>query len=159
MKLIGTFLATLLLCSFSPAQSSSAKYVQVSSKVIGGPIRPGSTFKAEVRLKIAKGWHINSHAPAQEYMIGTNFVVDSTEGCTVAAMEYPKGQSVTLSISETPFSVYDGTVAIVVTLKTSADLPKGKHVLKGKLTLQACNDQICVAPSTIPVDIPVTVGG
>jgi DsbC/DsbD-like thiol-disulfide interchange protein len=91
-------------------------------------------------------------------MIGTTLEMDSTAGYSVSDIRYPQERSVKLSISETPFSLYDGTVAIVVTFRVSADVPRGKCVLKGNLTFQACNDKICVAPSTIPVSIPVTVG-
>jgi thiol:disulfide interchange protein DsbD len=156
-RLFGILLAMTTVLYSAAAQSSSAKNVRVSSKVLDGTVKPGSTFRAEVKLTIARGWHINSHMPSQEYMIGTTLELDSTAGYSVSDIQYPCERSVKLSISETPFSLYDGTVTIVVTLKASADVPKGKSVLKGKLTFQACNDKICVAPSTVPVSIPVTV--
>ena len=158
MRLFATFLAAAVLCSASPAQTASAKHVRVSSNVSGGSVLPGNTFNVEVKLTVGKGWHVNSHTPAQEYMIPTVIVIDSTEGFAVTGIQYPKGQSVSLSISDTPFSVYDGTVAIVVSLTASANLAPGKKTLNGTITLQACNNQICVAPSTIRVSIPVTVG-
>ncbi len=133
--------------------------MRVSSKAFKETVTPGGTFQAEVKLAIAGGWHINAHKPSQEYMIGTTLEMDSTSEFSVSGIQYPPGRSVKLSISETPFSLYDGTVAIVVTLKASASAPRGKSVLKGKLTFQACNDKICTAPSTVPVSIPVTVGG
>jgi thiol:disulfide interchange protein DsbD len=35
----------------------------------------------------------------------------------------------------------------------------GTHALTGKLTFQACNDQVCLAPATVPVEIAVSVTG
>ncbi len=157
MKFLGIILTSLALVSFSPAQSSSAKHVRVSVKTPANPVKSGETFKAEVTLTIADGWHINSNTPKQEYMIGTSLTVDTTEGFAMAQVVYPKEQTVKLSISETPLRVYSGTVGITVTFATSANVAKGKVVLKGTLRLQACNDQICVAPSTIPVELPVTI--
>ncbi len=140
------------------AQKSSVNNVRVSSRTLDKTAKPGGTIRAEVKLVIAKGWHINAHVPSQEYMIGTSFAMDSTGGFSESDVQYPEARPVKLSISETPFNVYDGTVVISVTVRVSPDAPKGTNVLHGTLTFQACNDRICAAPSTVPVRIPVTVG-
>jgi hypothetical protein len=59
-------------------------------------------------------------------MIGTALEMDWTARYSVSDIRYPRERSVKLSISGTPFSLYDGTVTIVVTRKASADVHKGR---------------------------------
>jgi thiol:disulfide interchange protein DsbD len=159
MRILASIVIALLCASFGSAQSASSKHVEVTAKPLPGKIKKGSTFNVELRLKIAKGWHINSNDPSQEYMIGTAFVFEPREGFEVSDIRYPEGKSVKLAISETPLSVYDETISIIVTFKISNNVAHGKASLIGRLTFQACNDQICVAPSTVPVTIPIDVAG
>ncbi|HTP14014.1 MAG TPA: protein-disulfide reductase DsbD domain-containing protein [Bacteroidota bacterium] len=157
-KCLGIFFAAATLCSPLAAQRTSAVNVQVSSKTLDQVARPGGTVRAEVKLVIANGWHINSHAPSQEYMIATSLVVDSTAAFPASGIRYPEARSVRLSLAESPLTLYEGTVVIQVTCTVAPDAPKGKHVLNGTVTFQACNDKVCLAPSAVPLKIPVTVG-
>jgi DsbC/DsbD-like thiol-disulfide interchange protein len=158
MKII----VSLLIISWgtSPvfAQSSSSKHVQVSARTQTGIITRGSVFNAELVLRIAKGWHINSHTPTQDYLIGTSFSLDPAEGFEISKIQYPEGKSIKLAMSETPLSVYDDTISITITVKIANSVRAGTNSLSGKITVQACNDRVCVAPATIPVRIPVEIG-
>jgi hypothetical protein len=42
-------------------------------------------------------------------------------------------------------------------LKATPAAEPGKHNLSAKLRVQACDDQVCYAPGTIDLTIPVTV--
>lgn len=140
-----------------PGAASSASKVSVETKLSHEKVPAGSTFKAAVVLKIAEGWHINSNTPSEEYLIGTSLDLKPAEGVIVADLQYPKGKRLKFAFSETPLDVYEGTTSIFLTLKLSDKIPPGPITLEGSLQVQACNDQVCLAPSRIPVSIPITV--
>ena len=112
-----------------------------------------------LQLKIDKDWHINSHTPTFDYLIGTTFELQSKEGIILTDVQYPKGNLVSLSFADQPIDVYEGTTTIFASLKISDKLNLGIDTIKGSITFQACNNQICLPPSTIDVNIPIQIVG
>ena len=56
-----------------PAQpSSTEQQVSVETKLSTDKIQVGSTARIAIQLKIEKDWHVNSHTPTFDYLIGTN---------------------------------------------------------------------------------------
>ncbi len=54
-------------------------------------------------------------------------------------------------------SVYTGTFDIKTELSAPASAPKGATEIVGKLSYQACNNQMCFRPASVAVRVPVTV--
>ena len=158
--LIAVFLATGSLVKgqdLAPLSRSSAQTVHVEYKQSVDRVVKGSTFQMAVLLRIDKGWHINSHRPTSEFLIPTTFELEPKEGLIVTDIRYPKGKSAKLGFSEQPLDVFEGTVSIFASIKVSEKFMAGSDTLRGKLRLQACNDQLCLAPSTINVSLPMMV--
>lgn len=136
---------------------SSASKVSVSTKLSAEKIPAGSTFKAALILNIAEGWHINSHTPSFDYLIGTNVQLEPKEGIILSDLQYPPGKNLKFAFADDVLNVYEGSVKIFLSLKLSERFPVGKDTLLAKLRVQACDDQVCLAPSTIDVPIPFDV--
>src|SRR5216684_3773247 len=68
-----------------------------------------------------------------------------------AKIEYPSSTRFTAKFAPEGLDVYEGSVAI--TARFSKDSLTGIKAIKGTLTAQACTDQICLSPSTLPVSI------
>jgi len=132
---------------------------QVNARVIlsADKMQAGSTLQIALQLKINNEWHINSHTPTFDYLIGTTFELQSKEGIILTDVQYPKGKLVSLSFAEQPIDVYEGTTTIFASLRISDKLKPGTDTVKGSITAQPCNNQICLAPSTIDVNIPVQI--
>ena len=137
--------------------SSSESKVSVSSKLSVDKAAAGSTFKAAVVLKIAEGWHINSHTPTYDYLIGTTLEPVRREGVIVTDVRYPTGEKTKFGFAEDSLSVYQGSPTIFFTVKLSEKVPLGKDTLRAKLEVQSCNEQICLAPASIDVLIPIEI--
>jgi thioredoxin:protein disulfide reductase len=138
------------------AQSSStAKQVSVKVQLSSDKIRVGGTAQAAIQLNINENWHVNSHHPTFDYLIGTMFDLEGKEGVILADVQYPAGKVVPLSFAEKPIDVYEGTPTIFASIKFSDKLPLGIDTVKANITVQACNDQFCLAPATLEVIIPV----
>lgn len=99
----------------------------------------GSTL--ELELRIAPGWHINSGEPYQKYLRPTRLSLRQ-EVSGRLAMTYPKGEDQRLG--DETLSLYSGKV----TLRGEVQAPPNAH-LPLELQVQACNDQVCLAPEVV----------
>lgn len=135
----------------------SATKVRLSVALSTAKIPAGSTFKAAVILSIDEGWHINSNTPTYDYLIGTNLQLQPKEGVILTDVQYPEGKDLKFAFADNALNVYENTVTIFLTLKVSEKFPKTNDTLVASVTVQACDNQVCLAPSTIPVLLPIEV--
>jgi len=131
--------------------------VKVRSEPSTYKIKSGTSAQISVVLDIDNGYHINSNRPTEKYLIPTALKLDRMPGLTAAVVRYPKAKLQKFSFSDKPLSVFEGKAILKFTARALPSLPPGNHTLKGKLTLQACNDQLCLRPQTVDVDIPIEV--
>lgn len=145
-----------LMCATASAQSS-ASVVNTRPALSVDKVKQGSRFQAAVVADISSGYHINSSHPSESYLIATALKLDKRQGITAGPVLYPKGQLKKFSFSEKPLSVYEGRAIFKFTATASPALGTGNQSIHGKLTVQACNDQACLQPKTIDVEIPFEV--
>jgi thiol:disulfide interchange protein DsbD len=157
-----TFIFFLLAFStqtFSQPAFSSAGKVSIETKNSVDKIPAGSSFNVAVIVKIADGWHVNSHTPSTPDLIGAKLDVEPKDGFIIADVSYPKGSDEKLSFSDSPLNVYQGNQIIFLNVKTSKNLKNGADTLHASLLVQACNNQICLAPSSILIIVPIEIVG
>jgi thiol:disulfide interchange protein DsbD len=150
----------LLLALTSPlaAQSlGSSDKLDVSAALSADAVAPGSTVRLAVILDMHEGWHVNAHRPTYDYLIGTKLELELKEGIILADLRYPKGVSMKLGFAEKPIDVYEHRTIIFADLKVSGRYTPGVDTIRGRVMVQACNDEVCLAPSHIPVAIPLTI--
>jgi DsbC/DsbD-like thiol-disulfide interchange protein len=117
----------------------------------------GGSADVTVRLKIQDGYHINANPPSYPYLKATELEIPSSAGISVAFISYPNPITKKFSFAEKPLAVYEGETALTVRLKAGNSARPGKQSLSGKLRVQACDDQVCYAPGSIDLAIPVTI--
>ena len=113
--------------------------------VAGGAVRVEAQPDARAgqvtfTLTIKPGWHINAHAPLEDYFIPTSLEV---AGQPLPASAYPAPEIKALGFNPAPLALYDGTFTL------HAPLPTTDGPARATLTLQACNDEICLAPEEL----------
>ncbi len=157
------FVLTAVLLPVALAQtttggiSSTASKVQTAVQLSTNHIPAGSVARVAVTLTIDDTWHVNSHTPTYDYLIGTALEAEPIEGIILSDLRYPAGHLMQFDFAEDPLSVYDQTVTIFLSLRLSEKLEPGDYRIPAKLRVQACNDQVCLAPSTIALDIVLPV--
>src|SRR5688500_6402058 len=83
-------------------------------------VKRGTEAEVPLRVVIRGGYHINSNAPAEEYLIPT--VLNWTPGSLAPkGVTYPKAESVKYEFSPKPLLVYSGIVQIVSRFAVPAD--------------------------------------
>ena len=121
------------------------------------PVARGKDFQIAVVMKIRDGFHVNARKKSAEYLIATDLKTDGATGFKVGDVAYPEGQERTFSFSKTPLNVYEKTVILKVPVTVSPDAPTGAQHIPLKLKYQACSNEVCLPPVTLPVDATVNV--
>jgi|SRR5215204_3473709 len=129
----------------------------VTATVEEAKLDAGGAGEATVRLDIAAGYHVNANPASDKFYVATELRAEPQAGVTPGRPVYPAGLKRKLGFSETPLSVYEGSVVIKLPLRADAGAAKGRHTLRAKLRVQPCNDEACLQPREIDAPIPVTV--
>lgn len=107
-------------------------------------------------VKMAAGYHVNSNAPAEAYLIPLRLTWDAqpllADGAT-----FPKPVLEKYAFSEKPLSVFTSDFAIETRFQAPASAQPGLAMALGKLRYQACTDKFCLPPKTIEVRLPVEI--
>lgn len=119
-------------------------------------IAENSTAVARLTVAIQTGFHIQSDHPKSDFLIPTRLTLTSAGGVVVERVTWPRPQEHKFTFSADPLDVFEGSVPVLVHLKEHGP-HVGSHVLKGTFRYQACNDQLCRPPVTVPVSLTVDV--
>lgn len=137
---------------------SSASKVQVSTEVSQTAVLDGETFQTVVVMDIAEGWHINANRPTLEWLIGTTLNLDLPEIIQPRDIQYPPFKEYEFSFAQgQKLHVYEGVSPIFLSFDVIKDASVGDYEITGSLRVQACDDQVCLAPSNIPVSFSIRV--
>lgn len=120
-------------------------------------ITRGQTGEAIVRLKIDHGYHVNANPPTFPYLIPTELQISPAAGVTVDSVTYPQALTLKFSFADQPLAVYEGEADVKVKLNAANTAQAGTHNLSAKLRVQACDDQVCYAPGSIDLTLPVSI--
>ncbi len=149
-----TYLQTGLL-EFLNHEHSNQQY---SAK---GNIRLDSTINQDkkfiITINIKPKWHINAHKPLSEDLIPSKLSIDETTAWELTEVNYPEPSIEFLSFSKDKLALYKDTITITGKLKrkTVAEKQGALRLIKLNLQLQACNNDTCLAPETVPVFISI----
>ena len=156
IKLISIIIILLVANSF--AQFGLQKdLVKIETYQSFDKVYPGTEFKLAVEAEVAESWHINSDKPYDEYLIATSLMLVENPYFKLNQVVYPKPHDFTFSFSESPLSVWEGTVYFGALLSVNADVEPGIYSLIVELEYQACNDISCQAPTSVLDTIKIEV--
>lgn len=155
------FSIALAWAFFAPATNSqvpSGKDV-VKPEVFSSmePAGRGGSFQIAVVMNIRPGFHVNAREKSEEYLIATDLKAQLPSGFTGGDVLYPKGQLETLTFSKKPLNVYQGKVILLLPVNTLVTAPLGEQHIPMKLRYQACSTELCLPPTTLPLDATVNI--
>lgn len=119
-------------------------------------VKAGTMAEVKLAVQLRDGYHANSNAPMDEYLIPMKLTWSKT-GFDAGEILYPKPQLEKYSFSDKPLSVYTGSFEITTRFKIDKDVFPGPSILSGKLRYQACTDRMCFQPKTVDISLPVDI--
>jgi|ERR1039457_4279122 Disulphide bond corrector protein DsbC len=146
-----------LLCLPLLAQNSGYLTVTEAPKVTG---QRNAAVQAKIPVSVKAGYHVNSNAPSDEYLIPLKLTWKSTGSLEGGQVTYPKPSIERYEFqlaNEKPLSVYTGNFELVANFKVAANAPAGPGMAVGQLRYQACSDKACYPPKSIEVTVPYQV--
>jgi hypothetical protein len=120
-------------------------------------IPAGHDGDAIVQLNIENGYHVNANPPTFPYLKATELEIPQSSGVRVSFIVYPDPLTKTFPFAEKPLAVYEGATDIKAKLKVDKTTKPGQHDLPAKVQVQACDNQVCYAPGTLDITIPLIV--
>lgn len=145
--------AILLFLPAAFAQTPAILTVAQPQKVAA---KRNTDVTAKIDVSIAAGYHINSNAPHETYLIPLRLTWTPAP-LTVDAVTFPKARDEKYQFSDQPLAVFTGNFEIATKFKVPADALSGPSILAGKLRYQACNNTMCFPPKTVEVKLPIEV--
>jgi len=149
-------------------EAATAAVAPPEARVARGPLtveawasaraaRPGGELQVAVRIGIAEGWYINSHAPVQDYLTPTELAVLDPPQVGLRELRYPDGATVTPRFSDEALSVYAGESWLLARLTVPDDAAEGATTIRLELAAQACDASACAAPERYLVELPLRI--
>lgn len=159
MKAILCGCVLLLLSIAAPTQELERGKAWVSMVPTAlTPIDRGRPGIVQLQFRVARGFHVNSNQPKQEYLKKTELKLDAPTDIVIGRITYPPGQD--RSFPFTPnekLSVYTGDFAVDVTVRPLHSVLPAKYAIHGFLKYQACDNAACYPPKQLPVTFEVRV--
>ena len=143
--------------SSTPAPPAPQELVTLS---VQAPERaaPGEAVSVIVRATVRAGWHVNANPPSADYMVPTEVKLTLPPGFSPRPIRYPAGEEHRFAFADQALSVYQGEVAIEVPFRVAPEAA-GAQTIKGVFRYQACNDELCLAPASLPFEASIQVAG
>ena len=152
-----TAFALLLLPAAVLAQGSD-RVVKAAGYASADGVRPGDKFKVAIAVEVGDGYHINAHRPTLEFLIPTSVAFGAPAGITFSAEKYPAPKHRRFEFApETELAVHEGTLFITAEAQADSAVKTGDATIRALVTVQACNDSQCLAPSDLSVEIPIKI--
>lgn len=139
--------------------ASSADKLTIETYLSVDNVHPGAEFYAAVKMDIEDKWHINAHIPTYDYLIGTVLTMQEKEGIRILGKKYPDPVRYKFAFADDELDVYEGVSYIYLHIRTSRDLEPRDYTLEGTLRVQACDDEVCLAPSNKELTLTLPVVG
>jgi hypothetical protein len=149
--LLGSGLA--LSQDLAPSKGSVIMEPAVTTSIDRG--KPGTV---QLQFRVARGFHVNSNQPKQEYLKKTELKLDAPTDIVIGRTTYPPGEDRSFPFApDEKLSVYSGDFAIAVVVRPLHNVLPAKYAIHGTLKYQACDNAACYPPKQLPVMFEVRV--
>ncbi len=143
----------------SARPTKSAAHVRAQIEKLPAQLVAGQEYDLELVLVIDDGWHINANPASFDYLIPTKFSLEKRPGLRMVSVSYPKGEPYRLAAIEKPIVIYEKALRIPFRVAVASGATPGRLAAIGQLTVQACDDKTCLAPSQMPVRFSLEISG
>lgn len=151
-----TLLVLFWLIAVPGSASAQPEILNITAYLSTNGVHAGAEFQAAIVVTLREPWHINSANPGDEFVIPTVLQVSESDDYQITKIVYPAHEEKIFAFYDEPLAVYKGEVVIIVEGILAEDVA-GRVTLRGRLSYQGCDDQVCLAPAetVFLLEIPV----
>jgi len=151
------FLILALLAA--PVFAADAPRVYVSFEGASpATITPGKPADVELKFRVKEGFHVNSNQPKSELLIPTTLKLEPPANLAAESITYPPGKDLSFPFDPSEkLNVYSDDFTVKAKLNATKTANPGNVTVHGQLRYQACSDNACFPPKSIPVQFDVQV--
>ncbi len=149
------FLVAALLVPAAMAALKDPAVVHFNKIGFDQTLAPGTTSTLFVDAAVDAGWHINSNHPSNSDYIPTQIELTLPSGVTAGEVQYPAAEKTRLAFSSEELSVFTGDIQFRIPLKAETPVAS-TDAITVTLNYQACNNQQCLAPTSISNVTPLS---
>ena len=133
-------------------QSGPLQYAAHGGVTVEGRVRNN---QLTVNITIQPGWHINAHQPLSDNLIPTVLrLSEQNKAWQLSAVSYPRPIRKKLGFQSEDLALYEGDISLGAELNAGTPM-QADSLLRLSLRLQACDDEICLPPERLQLQIPV----
>jgi hypothetical protein len=108
--------------------------------------------RVQIDVLVSKGFHVQANPASREGLIATEIQFEPTALFQFSAFTYPRGIPVRLSQGAGEILTYSGNFPVSFQLTRGPQATKEKKLVKGLIHYQACDDHVCMRPSSAPFE-------
>ena len=151
--------ALTLLFAVSSTFSASAQKVQIDTEWIfeADAAHADSTVHAVLQVDIQEGYHIQSNAPLDPFLIATSLSFELPEGIERLETVFPEHLLLNTQFSNDPLAAFEGRILIGLAFKVGPDVDVGDLRLQGTFRYQACDDKACFQPRNKSIEATLKI--
>ncbi|MFP3870984.1 MAG: protein-disulfide reductase DsbD domain-containing protein [Syntrophobacteria bacterium] len=117
----------------------------------------GGALEVVVHAEITPGWHVNAHEPSLPTLIPTELSLEGHPGIGLEEVAYPEPVHHRFGFAEEELAVYEDAFAIRARIVASPEAA-GAGTLSWVLNYQACDDEVCLPPTSAEAATRVQIG-
>jgi len=122
------------------------------------PLKAGARFKVDVVAQIQKGWHVYGLKPMENGPVATRvWVADGLAVLPAGTVEGTDPQTMQDPTFNMEVQIYEGEVTFTVPLRLAPSAAPGALKFFVNASYQSCDNQICLPPKTVKLEVPLTV--
>ena len=147
-----TILAVLALAMVIAVAEAQLRGVRVDVQAIAEreQMPADGIVRVAVQVRLPEGFHTQSNRPRDPSLIPTVLTIEPPSGVRVEELVFPPSTDFVQMGQDEPLSVFEREFVIGVELSV-AGLSPGPVEVAGRLRYQACDENLCYAPTTVPV--------
>lgn len=149
------------------AQDGADEPVSVSVETSASEVQPGSELIIAVILDHAEHYHTNLNIPiipeamGDFYAIPTKISIPEIDGLSFGAIHWPDSVEVDVLFTGSPvkYQVFTDKTIIYIPVQIEDGITLGERSVEFSVSYQACNETICMAPTSVKLATAINVVG
>lgn len=145
-------LGIILFPLSSPAATASVKIIHSQDKY---PV--GGSYPILFQIRISKPWYIHGTQMVESGLIPTLISFPEAQNIQLKEIRFPKPEKKRFDYAEKPVEVFSGKVLVKARLVVGEQAAKGKRLLNGNFSYQACSASSCLPPENVRIPVSLFI--